>query len=316
MSLLKSNVNIVEAFAPATSANMVVGFDILGFALKSVGDVVTLKKRADGQIIIDTIDAPYELPKISSKNTASLVIEKVCSDLGITCGFSISIKKGIALGSGMGGSAASAVAALVALNEFLVTPLTQKELVHYALFGEELASSQKHADNIAPCIYGGITLTRSISPVEVINLPLPEVTCVVIHPHLIVETKEARKVLKDTILLKEHVCQSANLASMICALYTQDIDLLARSMVDIIIEPQRSKLVPGFDTIKSLALNHGAITTSFSGSGPSMFAWARNNDDANIIAQQMKDGFLTLGIETDVFISEISQSGAHVTSSN
>lgn len=316
MSLINNNINTVKAFAPATSANMMVGFDILGFALESVGDYVTLTKRSDGQIIVDQIDAPYDLPKMSSKNTASLVLEKVCKDLGIACGFSLKIEKGIAIGSGMGGSAASAVASLVAFNAFLTDPLSNSELVHYALFGEELASGQKHADNIAPCVFGGVTLTRNLEPVEVINLPVPDIHCVIIHPHLVVETKSARKILKDTVPLKDYVKQTANLASMISALYTNDLNLLERSMVDVIIEPQRAQLVPGFYGIKELALKSGAIAASFSGSGPSMFAWTKTLDMAKVVAKEMESGFTNLGVASDALISSISKSGAYIVSSN
>src|SRR5579863_2483043 len=201
--MLKKNITASTSFAPATSANMIVGFDILGFALDAVGDEVTLTKRSDGKIVIDSIESKQELPLLSNKNTASIVIEKACADLGIDCGFSLKIKKGIAIGSGMGGSAASAVAALVAFNQFLLQPLSNEQLAYYALFGEELASGQRHADNIVPCIYGGVTLTRSIDPIDVIKLPAPDLQCIIVHPHLMVETKTARGILKPYVALTD-----------------------------------------------------------------------------------------------------------------
>ncbi len=302
------------AFAPATSANMMVGFDILGFALDAVGDEVTLTKRTDGQIVIDSIESEQELPLLSSKNTASIVIEKACADLGVDCGFSLKIKKGIAIGSGMGGSAASAVAALVVFNHFLEVPLSNEQLAHYALFGEELASGGKHADNIAPCIYGGVTLTRSIDPIDIIKLPTPDLQCVIIHPHLVVETKAARGILKPDVAMKNYVIQSANLAGFIAALYTKDTALLKRSLNDVIIEPQRAHLVPGFYKIKEIAMNNGALACSFSGSGPSMFALSNTADDAKTIAAKMVDGFMQAGIKADCWVSPISNNGAHIIS--
>ncbi|MCC2625527.1 MAG: homoserine kinase [Burkholderiales bacterium] len=306
------NITQAIAFAPATSANMIVGFDILGFALNDVGDEVTLIKRSDGQIVIDSIESEQELPLISSKNTASIVIQKVCADFRIDCGFSLRIKKGIAIGSGMGGSAASAVAALVAFNHFLEVPLSNEQLVHYALFGEELASGGKHADNVAPCIYGGVTLTRSIDPIDIIKLPTPELQCIVIHPHLVVETKAARGILKPDVAMKNYVMQSANLAGFMAALYTKDIGLLKRSLNDVVIEPQRAHLVPGFYPVKEIALNAGALACSFSGSGPSMFALSETVREAHEIAAKMIEGFEQFGIKTDWWISPISNNGAHV----
>lgn len=310
--MIKKDILSVTAFAPATSANIAVGFDILGFALDAVGDEVTLTKRDDGQIIIEAIEAKDKLPLESFRNTASIVVEKLCSELGINCGFTIKIKKGIALGSGMGGSAASAVAALVALNEFLCQPLTSSELVYYSLFGEELASGQKHADNVAPCVYGGVTLTRSINPIDIIPLPVPELLCVIIHPHLTVETKAARKILKDEVLLKDFVRQSANLAGFIASLYRNDMGLLKRSLHDVIIEPQRSHLVKGFYEAKAAANNAGALACSLSGSGPSMFALCQTLDEAEYIKEQMVEGFARVDITTDSWVSPINKNGASV----
>lgn len=312
--MIKDNLKVVSAFAPATSANMIVGFDILGFALDDVGDEVTLIKRNDGKIIIDQIEGCEELPLSSNKNTASIVLQKACADLGIECGFSLKIKKGIALGSGMGGSAASAVAALVAFNYFLQNPLSNEQLAYYALFGEELASGQKHADNIVPCIYGGITLTRSIDPVDVINLPIPDLKCVIVHPHLTVETRTARKILKPDIAIVDFVTQSANLASFISALYTNDIKLIKRSLNDVIIEPQRAHLVPGFYAVKEAAYNAGALACSFSGSGPTMFALSNTMADARQILAQISAVFAGLNIKTDTWISSINKSGGLIIS--
>ncbi|MDD3266862.1 MAG: homoserine kinase [Burkholderiales bacterium] len=310
--MLKTNIKTVTAFAPATSANLGVGFDIMGLALDAVGDKVTLTRRDDGQIVIDKINSPTGLPLEPNKNTASFALTKMCESLNITCGFSIQIDKGIAMGSGMGGSAASAAAAVVAMNAFLETPVSKEKLVEYALYGEEIASGGKHADNVAPCIFGGITLIRSSQdPVEVINLPHPDLECVIIHPHLQVETKSARGILKPEVSMKLYIEQSAQLAATIASLYRNDIELLRRSMQDLIIEPQRAQLVTGYFDVKKAALNAGAITATLSGSGPSLIAFATNKDEALKVRDAMVNAFSTHNIEADSWISPINPNGAY-----
>lgn len=309
---LKEGVNKLTAFAPATSANLGVGFDILGLALDAVGDKVTLTKRDDGQIVIEKINSVTGLPLEPNKNTASYALQKMCEELGISCGFSMQIDKGIAMGSGMGGSAASAVAAVVALNGFLNNPVSREKLVEYALYGEEIASGGRHADNVAPCVFGGITLIRSLAPMEVINLPYPELYCVIIHPHLQVETKSARGILKPEVPLKKYVEQSAQLGAAICAFYQKDIELLRRSMQDLIIEPQRANLVTGYYQVKEAALKSGAITATFSGSGPSMLAFCDSKTNAEKVTLAMLAMFNKHGIEADQWISPINPNGAYI----
>lgn len=316
MSLIKSRLHSVTAFAPATCANVAVGFDVLGFAFAEVGDLVTLKRREDEHIIIESVHSvndKEELPLDVQQNTASAVIQKLCQDMKLNTGFSIHIQKGIPLSSGMGGSAASAVAALVALNAFLTSPLSPTELIHYALFGEQVASGQAHADNIVPCIFGGFTLIHSLNPVTVIQLPLPQVYCVLVHPHLYVSTKEARTVLQAQVPLRDYVTQSAHLASFISSLYQEDITLLKKSLSDILIEPQRAQFVPGFYEVKAAALKAGALGMSFSGSGPSMFAFAKNKEDALLIMTAMQEQLMQEHIASDGWISPISRHPAQVT---
>lgn len=312
MAKLKDSIIQATAFAPATSANLGVGFDILGLALDAVGDKVTLTKRTDGQIIIEKINSVTGLPLEPNKNTASYSLQKMCEELGISCGFSMQIDKGIAMGSGMGGSAASAVAAVVALNAFLETPVSREKLVEYALYGEEIASGGRHADNVAPCVFGGITLIRSLEPMEVINLPYPELSCVIVHPHLEVKTKSARNILKPELTLKKYVEQSAQLAATISAFYQQDIELLRRSMQDLIIEPQRAQLVAGYYDVKKAALESGAITATFSGSGPSMLAFCANKDAADKVVTAMLDAFKQHNVAADYWISPINPNGAYI----
>jgi homoserine kinase len=315
MNAIHSTLHSVTAFAPATCANVAVGFDILGFALESVGDLVTLTRRDDNKIIIESIQSAEKLPLETEKNTASLVIQKLCQDLKLNIGFSIKIQKGIPLSSGMGGSAASAVAALIACNAFLTSPLSAHQLAQYALLGEELASGQQHADNIVPCIFGGLTLIHSLNPMEIVQLPIPDVYCALVHPHLYVSTMEARKILKPTLQLKDYIKQSAHLAAFIAALYLKDTALLEKSLSDILIEPQRAYAVPGFYKIKEAALQAGALGMSFSGSGPSLFAFAKSLDATEAIRHAMQMQLKQENIESDYWISPISQQAAHVTQS-
>lgn len=315
MTIIHSTINTVTAFAPATCANVAVGFDILGFAFPDVGDYVTLTRRADQQIIIDSIESlnsDETIPFAVEKNTASVVLHKACEELKITTGFSLRIRKGIPLSSGMGGSAASAVAALVALNGFLQSPLPLQELARYALFGEAVASGQAHADNIVPCLFGGLTLIRSLDPIEVIRLPLPDVYCVLIHPHLHVPTEKARRILKKAVLLGDVVQQTANLAAFISALYTNDKSVLQTSLIDCIIEPQRVSFVPGFHEVKAAGLAAGALGVSFSGSGPSVFAFANDESSAKCIQDAMRHVFQRHAIESDGWMAKMCQTAAAI----
>jgi homoserine kinase len=313
MTMINSNIQSVTAFAPATCANVAVGFDILGFALDKLGDYVTLTRRQDKKIIIESIQGEESLPLATEKNTASVVVQKLCQNLQLNVGFSISIRKGIPLSSGLGGSAASAVAALIACNAFLIAPLSKIELAQYALFGEEVASGQQHADNIIPCIFGGLTLIRSSKPLEVIQLPIPDIYCALMHPHLHVQTREARKILKQKLNLEDHIKQSANLASFIVSLYQKDIHLLQQSLADVLIEHQRAHFVPGFYKIKEAALQAGSLGLSFSGSGPSIFAFAQNKKKAEAINIIMQLYLKNEGIDSSCWISRINKTDAHIT---
>lgn len=312
MKNLKHNIKQISAFAPATCANVAVGFDILGFAIEEVGDIVTLTRRDDSQIIIDAIESQDPLPLDPDKNTASAVVKYFCQDLNIHSGFSITIKKGLALGCGMGGSAASSVAALVAVNGFLEQPLTNPQLVQYALFGEKVAVGSAHSDNVIPCLYGGLTLTHSLSPLRILDLPIPNIVAVIVHPHMRLDTKTSRAVLSKEILLLEHIQQSAYLAGFISALYTNDLSLLKASLNDCIIEPKRATLIPGFHTVKQAALNAGALGASISGSGPSLFAFAENTEAAQKIGEAMQEAFADHDLQSDLYISPINKRGARI----
>lgn len=312
MKKIKDSVQSIKAFAPATCANVAVGFDILGFAIDSIGDYVTLTKRDDRKIIIEAIESYEPLPFASHKNTASLVLKKFCHDLNLEYGFSVHIKKGIPLCSGMGGSAASAVAALIACNAFLHSPLPVADLARFALLGEEVASGSPHADNIVPCLLGGLTLIQSQHPIQALNLPIPELYCVLLHPHLQISTRHARTTLKKELSLTSHVQQSSHLASFIVALYEHNYSLLKHAMHDVIIEAQRASFVPEFYAIKEAAIQAGALGVSFSGSGPTLFAFAQTAEQAEKISQEMQLPLQRNNIGSDCWISTINKKGARV----
>jgi len=313
MTTLNSSIHSVTAFAPATCANLAVGFDILGLAFDQAGDTVTLSKRDDNKLVIEEIESAEKLPFEADKNTATVALQAMHSALDLKQGFSIRIQKGIPMSSGMGGSAASAVAALVACNAFLHQPLSRHELAQFALLGEEAASGQPHGDNIVPCLFGGLTLIQNLNPIEILQLPLPDLICVLVHPHLHVSTQQARKMLKPELPLRDYVKQSAHLAGFIAALYAKDLRLLQQSFADLLIEPQRASLIPGFYQIKEAALEAGALGFCLSGSGPSLLALARDRSDAKIIAEVMQNQLKREKLASDCWIAPVSEDGARVT---
>lgn len=312
MNKIKDSIKSIKAFAPATCANVAVGFDILGFSVESLGDYVTLTKRKDKRIIVESICSQESLPFTSHENTASVVVQEFCQALDLEIGFSIHIEKGIPLCSGLGGSAASAVAALVACNSFLTSPLSIQELAHFAALGEKVACGSAHTDNIIPCLFGGLTLTYSQNPLKIIKLPIPNLYCILLHPHLHVSTRAAREALNIELALTLHVQQSTNLAGFIVALYENNMTLLKQNLNDVIIEPQRAKFVSQFYEIKGAALEAGAIGMSFSGSGPTMFAFAETQEKAKEVVCAMQLPLAKMNIQSDYWIENLNKNGAHV----
>jgi homoserine kinase len=308
------------AFAPATVANVAVGFDILGFAFDAVGDVVTVATTEQPTVTIREITdvkgeaLDVELPLAPARNTATIGLIKLREELGLDFGFEVSLRKGIALGSGMGGSAASAVAALMAANSLLERPLAKESLLEYALLGEQAASGTAHPDNVTPCLYGGMTLVTSVSPFRYVQLPVPaNILTVVVHPHCRVDTRDARRVLKPDIPLSAHVRQSANLGGFIAGCYTNDLELLRQSFVDVLIEPQRASLIPAFAAVRSAALEAEALGVSISGSGPSVFAWASSEQVAVRVREAIVRAFQTGRVsEVDSWAAPVSREGARV----
>ena len=308
------------AFAPATVANVAVGFDILGFAIESVGDLVTVSTTDRPSVDIKDIvndtgtSGVLDIPLDPTRNAATVGLIKLRDELHLLCGFEVTIRKGIALGSGMGGSAASAVGALVAANSLLERPLPIEALLKYALFGEQAASGTPHPDNIAPCLFGGMTLILSVHPVRYVSLPLPaSVLTVVVHPQLRVDTQSARSILKPSVELADHVRQSANLGGFIAGCFGNDLEMIRHSFSDLVIEPQRAPLIPGFADVKAAAMDNGAIGASISGSGPSVFAWVTSNQVAENVRAAMVQAFRLHGLtEVDSWISPVSQQGATI----
>lgn len=309
-----NNPNSVSVFAPATVANVAVGFDILGFPLDAVGDKITVTKIDEPVVRIKSISGlNLSLPLEASKNTAGVVLQEIIKNYNLDFGFEIDIEKGIPLGSGMGGSAASSVGALVGANELLDNKLSKYELLKYSLLGEKTASGAEHGDNVTPCLFGGLTLTRSIYPIDVIKIPIPEsIAVVLVHPHFRLDTSVSRSVLRSQLPVHDFVKQSANLAGFISGCYTNDLDLIKRSLSDVLIEPHRAPLIPGFESAKSAAISEGALGCSISGSGPSIFAWCNGFDSAERVRQSIVSALKNETIESDAWISKVSSSGATI----
>lgn len=306
----------IRVFAPASVANIGVGYDILGFALESPGDEV-VARFADGKgMKIGQITGTNRLPYSADKNTATFSAQALLNFLGKSdIGIELDIHKKMPFGSGLGSSAASAVAGVFAVNTLLGSPLTKEELLHFAVLGEQLADGSYHADNVAPSLLGGIILIRDNLTLDIISLPIPEdLVAVVIYPEVEVLTRDSRNILKPDISLQKCVAQTGNLASFVAALYRSDYELIGRSLTDHIIEPQRAVLIPHFYDIKNMALKMGALGCSISGAGPSIFALFRGESDAGTGAYEMRNIFDQHGIPASSFICKINSKGAIVLS--
>jgi homoserine kinase len=304
---------IATAFAPASIGNVGVGFDMLGHSVDGPGDRVTVRRTQGGQVRITSVTGVLtELPRDAEKNTAGRALLGVIA-LRPGVGFEVDIEKGLALGSGMGGSAASAVAALVAANALLEEPLSMEELYLLAMDGEAAASGGHHGDNVAPMLLGGLVIAPSKgAPVRV---PVPEgLTCALVHPHFVLETRKARAALAGSYALSEFVAQSEGLALVLAGCYSGDLSLLARGLRDVLVEPRRAPLIPGFARVKQAALDHGALGATISGGGPSVFAWYAERADAERAGAAMAAAFGEVGLGADVLISPVDGPAARVES--
>ncbi len=298
-----------RAFGPATVGNAAVGFDVLGFAVDAVGDRVTVGRTdRSGVQILDITGAVTELPRDPSKNTATVPLLRMLEELNVDGGFEVWIEKGIPLGSGMGGSAASAVAAVVAAAATLDTEIPKQQLFEFALEGEGVASGHAHPDNVAPCLYGGLTFTQAG---KVTQLPTPELAVVLVHPELTIETKAAREVLPTEVSLHTCVRQMAHLAAFVDACHRGDAAAAAANCVDLLAEPHRKSLVRGFDLARDAALDAGASAFSLSGSGPTVFALI-DPDGANGVAEAIVAAFASAELDAESWVSKLGAPGARI----
>ncbi len=304
---------MATAFASASVGNVAVGFDILGFAMEAPGDRVSVEVLDEPQVEISEISGVVtDLPMAATDNTATVGLLEMIDDLKLDFGFRVAIEKGIPLGSGMGGSAASAVASVVAANELLDQELSRNQCLRYALIGESAATGDLHADNVTPCLFGGLTLTRSIEPVEVLRIPVPdEIRCVLAYPNRRVDTRRAREVVPDELPVSDFVAQSANLASFITGCHRGDLELIGRSLKDVLIEPHRASLIPGFYEVCEAARAAGALGSSISGAGPTIFAWVTAGD-LEAVASAMHGAFAEAGSEATIWSGAIGEKGARI----
>jgi homoserine kinase len=304
----------IKVFAPATVANVACGFDVLGFAVDAPGDIVTMKLTDKPGIKIAAVSGDGgRLPLTAEKNTAGVAVNAFLQHLNIQQGVEITIEKNLPLGSGMGSSAASSAAAVVAINELLNKPFTQEQLVPFAMEAERIACGAAHADNVAPAIMGGFVLIRSYAPLDLIKIPSPEnLYCTVITPDIELRTEDARKVLKQDITLKDAILQWGNLAALIAGLMQNDYALIGRSLQDVVVEPMRSLLIPGFEDVKQAALDSGVLGCSISGSGPSIFALSNSETMARNAGVAMEKALNNIGLQGKIYISKVNTEGAKV----
>jgi len=303
----------LKVFAPASVANVGMGYDILGFALDAPGDEIIVR-RNDGKGLKITVitGAKGKLPKTVMENTAGFAAHKLLEHLGeLDMGIDMEIHKKMPFGSGLGSSAASAVAGVMAINELLSRPLVKRELLPFAVLGEQIADGSYHADNVAPSLMGGMVLIRDNESLDVHRLNVPKgLYATVVHPHVKILTRDSRAILSNQVSLQAHIRQSGNLAAFVHALYRSDFDLIGRSLQDVIIEPQRAKLIPHFYAVKDAALKAGALGCSISGAGPSIFALSANSLIAEEVGQVMEKVFRDQKINCSLFQSGINQEGA------
>lgn len=302
----------IKVFAPATVANVVCGFDVLGFAVNEPGDEVIMRITDKPGVVISKITGDEgRLPLNPDKNTVSASVQDYLKHIGRTdVGLDIELHKKMPIGSGLGSSSASTVAGLFAVNTLFDNQLTNMELVPFAMKGEELACGYGHADNVAPALLGGFVLIRSYEPLDVIALPFPEeLYAAIVYPEVDVPTKDARQMIRSKVFLKDAVKQWGNVAGLVTGLFMKDYDLIGRSMVDVLVEPTRSILIPEFYKMRSIAMEMGAISFGISGSGPSVFALTKNEETARLITQALQKLLKDIQINSLSFVSSVNKKG-------
>jgi len=294
-----------QALAPASVGNVGIGFDILGHSLAGAGDRAQVRRIDEPVVRIAAIEGVVvDLPLDAAQNTAGMALMALRKALGLRHGFELVLHKGIALGSGMGGSASSCVAALVAANALLERPLPMEALYGFALEGEAVASGGRHGDNVGPMLLGGLVLaTRD----RLVRVPVPEAWhCALVHPHMVLETRKARAALAGNYQLGEFVAQSANLSLTLAGCWQGDAALVREGLNDVLVEPRRAPLIPGFARVKQAAMDHHAMGASISGAGPSVFGWFERREDAQAAAAAMAAAFAEAGLDSDTLVSPIA----------
>ncbi len=296
----------IKIHSPATIANIVCGFDVLGLALNDPYDVMELSISKEPGIRIKHLDN-FNLPERPENNVAGVSLFEMMKELNPAIGFDLVINKLIKPGSGLGSSAASSAGAVVAANHLLGNVFTKQELVTFAMMGEKLASGVKHADNITPCIYGGVTLIRSIFPLDIVSLSAPPMYVTVVHPQIEVKTSDSREILRKELLLKDAIKQWGNIAGLVAGFLQKDYNLISRSLEDVIIEPVRSMLIPGFDEVKRRSKDAGALGGGISGSGPSVFMLCEEKNTSLKVEKIMQDIYDSTGLKYNTYVTTIKQ---------
>ncbi|MBW1296873.1 homoserine kinase [Aquimarina litoralis] len=309
---MQSQTKSIRVFAPATVANLSCGFDVLGCCLDTVGDEMVISITSEPGVRITKIEGA-DLPLETRKNVAGVAVEALLEAYESEVGIEIEIYKNIKAGSGIGSSAASSAGAVWAVNHLLDNPFSPQKLVEFAMEGEKLASGNAHADNVAPALLGGFTLVRSYAPLDVIKLHTPEdLVMTVIHPQIEVKTSDARSVIKQKVTLQQAIHQWGNVGGLISGLFTENYDLIGRSLEDVIIEPMRSILIPEFKNVKKAAMDKGALGCGISGSGPSIFALSKGMETAKLVATAIREVYSKTGLDFDIHISKINSKGIKI----
>lgn len=300
--------NKIIIHSPATVANMVCGFDVLGFAVNEPFDIMYIEFKDEPGITIVNED-DFNLPTDPLQNVAGAALLALMEAYEKPIGFKLTINKQIKPGSGVGSSAASSAGAVAGANAILGNPFSKEDLVRFAMNGEKLASGVKHADNIAPCIYGGVTLIRSVFPLDIIKLTVPDLYVTIVHPQIEVRTADARSILKQQILLKDAIKQWGNIAGLVAGLEQGNYDLIGRSLEDVLIEPTRSILIPAFDQVKKISKDLGALGGGISGSGPSIFMLSTNEFTAKSVEIAMGQIYDSIGLSYHTYVTTINTNG-------
>ena len=312
--MIDTQLREATATAPATVSNVAVGFDVLGFSLEGLSDRVTVRRREEPGVDIVHIDGDVDVPAEPHNNSATAGLVELLEDRDLSYGLDVEIAKGVPLHSGLGGSAASAVAGVVAASAVMERPLTLPERFQYALRGEQQACGKRRGDNIAPALLGGLILVRSLEPFDVLRIPVPhDMGAVVAVPELEIEVQEAREILADSIEFDDFVAQSANLGAFIGGCFSDDRRLIGHSLKDLIVEPQRSHLIPGFADVQKAALEAGALGCSIAGAGPAMFAIHDFDIDPETLCRAMQEAFGEAAMDALALTSPINGVGAHIT---